>query len=90
EPGDVTLVSLTTLANGKFKFIVTEGKVPDFPPVPAIANLHYKFTPDGDLCDFLTKFSMEGGSHHQALAYGRLAGVVKKIGYLLGIECSVV
>ena len=49
-----------------------------------------KFSPDGNLCDFLTRFSMEGGSHHQALAYGRLAGTIEKIGTLMGIECSVV
>jgi L-arabinose isomerase len=90
EPGDVTLLSLTTLADGKLKFIVAEGKVPDFPPVPAISNLHFKFSPDGDLCDFLTRFSMEGGSHHQALAYGRLAESIKKIGKIMGVECSVV
>jgi L-arabinose isomerase len=90
EPGDVTLVSLTTLANGKFKFIVTEGRVPDFPPITGFTRPHYKFSPDGDLCDFLTRFSMEGGSHHQALAYGRLTTKVEKIGKLMGIECSVV
>ena len=90
EPGDVTLVSLTTLADSKLKFIVAEGKIPDFPPVPAISNLHFKFSPDGNLCDFLTRFSMEGGSHHQALAYGRIAETIKKIGMLTGIECSIV
>ena len=86
----MTLVSLTTLANGRFKFIVAEGQVPDFPPVPTITRPHYKFSPDGDLCDFLTRFSMEGGSHHQALAYGRMADKIEKIGKLLGIECSIV
>ena len=90
EPGDVTLVSLTTLANGQFKLIVTEGQALDFPPIPSISRPHYKFSPNADLCDFLTRFSMEGGSHHQALAYGRLADVIEKIGELLGIECSVV
>ena len=90
EPGEVTLLSLTTLAGGRFKFIVAEGQVLDFPPIPAITRPHCKFSPDGDLCDFLTRFSMEGGSHHQALAYGRLSGVIEKIGKLLGIECSVV
>jgi L-arabinose isomerase len=90
EPGEVTLLSLTTLADGRFKFIVAEGQVLDFPPIPAIARPHYKFSPDGDLCEFLTRFSMEGGSHHQALAYGRLSGVIEKVGRLLGIECSIV
>jgi len=90
EPGDVTLVSLTTLANGKLKFIASEGRILDFPPVPAINKPNYKFSPNGDLCDFLTRFSMEGGSHHQAMAYGHFASSIEKIGQLMGIECAIV
>lgn len=90
EPGDVTLVSLTTLANGRFKFIVAEGRVLDFPPIPAIPRPHFKFSPNGGLSDFLTRFSMEGGSHHQALAYGQWTGSVRKIAGIMGIDCSVV
>ena len=86
EPGDVTLVSLTTLANGRLKFVVTEGQVVDFPYVPDLGRPHYKFRPDGDLSDFLTRFSMEGGSHHQAMAYGRWTSTVERIAALLGIE----
>jgi L-arabinose isomerase len=88
EPGEVTLVSLTTLANGRLKFIVTEGQVLDFPYLVDLARPHFKFRPDGDLNDFLTRFSMEGGSHHQALAYGRWAGTVEKIAALTGVECA--
>ena len=88
EPGEVTLVSLTTLADGKLKFIVAEGKVVDFPYVADLGRPHFKFRPDGDLCDFLTRFSTEGASHHQALAYGRWAGTVAKIAALLGVECA--
>ena len=88
KPGDVTLLSLTTSVDGKLKMIVTEGEVVDFPPIRGLSTPHYKFTPRGELSDFLTRFSMEGGSHHQALAYGHLAGVLEKTAMLLGIECS--
>jgi L-arabinose isomerase len=87
EPGDVTLVSLTTVAGGELRFVVTEGQVVDFPYIPDLARPHYKFRPDGDLSEFLTRFSMAGGSHHQALAYGRWAGTVEKVAALLGISC---
>lgn len=90
EPGDVTLVSLTTLSYGQMKFIVTEGKIVDFPPIPTISKPHFKFAPDGDLSEFLTQFSMEGGSHHQALVYGRLSGTISKIADILGIDCAIV
>ena len=88
EPGDMTLVSLTTLSYGRMKFIATEGKIVDFPPIPAISKPHFKFAPD-DLSEFLTKFSMEGGSHHQALVYGRLSGTISKIADILGIDCAI-
>jgi L-arabinose isomerase len=86
EPGEATLVSLTTLANGRLKFIVTEGQVVDFPYISDLGRPHYKFKPNRDLCDFLTRFSMEGGSHHQAMSYGRWADTVERVATLLGIE----
>ena len=88
EPGEATLVSLTTLADGKFRFVVAEGKVADFPYIRSLARPHYKFRPDGDLGDFLTRFSLAGGSHHQGMAYGRWAGTLEKIALLLGIDCA--
>ena len=86
QPGEATLLSLTTLADGRLKFVVAEGAVADFGYVPDLGRPHYKFRPDGDLADFLTRFSLEGGSHHQALAYGRWAGTLEKLARLLGIE----
>jgi len=88
EPGEATLVSLTTLIDGRLRFVVTEGQVVDFPYIADLARPHYKFRPEDDLSDFLTRFSMAGGSHHQALAYGRWAGTVEKIVSLLGVECA--
>jgi L-arabinose isomerase len=87
EPGEATLVSLTTVDRGRLRLVVAEGEVADFPYLPALQRPHFKFRPDGELCDFLTRFSEAGGSHHQALAYGRWAGTVEKIAGLLGLEC---
>jgi L-arabinose isomerase len=86
EPGEVTLVSLTTGADGRLKLVATEGRVLDFPYLPDLARPHYKFQPDGELGDFLTRFSEEGGSHHQALAYGRWADTVEKIAGIMGVS----
>jgi len=85
EPGEVTLVSLTTGADGGLKLVATEGHVLDFPYLPDLARPHYKFQPDGELGGFLTRFSEEGGSHHQALAYGRWASTVEKIAAIMGV-----
>jgi len=86
EPGEVTLVSLTTGPQGRIRLVVTEGELLDFKYVPDLARPHHKFRPEGDLSDFLTRFSLVGGSHHQALAYGRWAGTLEKVAQLLGIE----
>ena len=87
-PGPCTLVSLATASQGKLKFVVTEGEVLDHPYIPDLARPHYKFGPHGDLSDFLTRYSLEGGSHHLALAYGHWAGTVEKVAALLGIPCA--
>ncbi len=86
EPGEATLVSLTTGPGGKLRLVAAEGEVLDFAYVADLRRPHYKFRPDGELSDFLTRFSMAGGSHHQAMAYGRLADTVGKVAALLGIE----
>jgi L-arabinose isomerase len=86
EPGDVTLVCLTTGQDSRLKLVVTEGKVVDFPYLPDLARPHYKFRPQGDLSDFLTRYSQAGGSHHLALAYGHWASTVEKFARLSGIE----
>ena len=87
-PGDATLVSLTTLAAGRLGLVIAEGQIADQPYIADLGRPHGKFTPDIDLGDFLTRFSLSGGSHHQALAYGRWADTVIKIATLLGIECA--
>lgn len=87
EPGDATLLSLTTVADGQLKFIVAEGRVLDFPYLPDLARPHYKFSPNGDLSDFLTRYSLAGGSHHQALAFGHWGDTLEKVACLLGIPC---
>jgi len=89
QPGDVTLLSLTTAADGNMRFVIAEGEVMDFPYVSDLRRPHYKFkprSPDG-LPGFLTRFSQAGGSHHQALAYGHWSSTLAKLAALLGIAC---
>jgi len=85
EPGQVTLVSLTTGPKGRFRFVVGEGEVLDFPPLEGALTPQFKFAPAGRLEQFLA-----GGSHHQALAYGSHTQALRRLASLLGIECLVV
>ena len=82
----MTLVCLTTGQDSKLKLVVTEGEVVDFPYLPDLARPHYKFRPQGDLSDFLTRYSQAGGSHHLALVYGHWASTVEKVARLSGLE----
>jgi L-arabinose isomerase len=86
QPGDVTLVSLFTGARGRMKLVATEGVVADFPYVPDMGRPHYKFAPNIPLGDFLTRYSLAGGSHHLALAYGHWADTIEKLASLLGVD----
>jgi L-arabinose isomerase len=85
EPGKATLVNLTTVAGGQLKLIAAEGEVVDFPVLNDYHTPNYKFRPAMSACDFLTRYSLAGGSHHATLAYGQHADTVKKISALLGV-----
>lgn len=86
RPGPVTLVSLTTAERGSLRFVITEGEIIDAPPIPALSRVHCRFGPNQPLPQFLTRFSEAGGSHHQGMAYGRLASTVIKLAKLLGVD----
>jgi len=85
EPGEVTLVNLATVADGRLKLICAEGEVLDFRVLEEYRTPNFKFRPAMRACDFLTQYSLAGGSHHMALAYGRQAATVEKIGAILGV-----
>jgi L-arabinose isomerase len=86
QPGPCTLVNLTTVAGGKLKLLAAEGEIVDQPYIPDLGRPHYKWRPNGALCDFLTRYSQQGGSHHQALAFGRWASTIEKLAALMQIE----
>ena len=90
QPGPVTLVSLTTVEEGRLRFIITEGEVVDAPPIPSLRRIHFKFKPSQPLPQFLTRFSDVGGSHHQGMAYGHLTPTVVKLAKLMDVEHMIV
>jgi L-arabinose isomerase len=44
------------------------------------------FKPNKDLSQFLTEYSMWGGSHHLAVSYGDCAGKIARLAALCGVE----
>lgn len=70
EPGDVTLVNLKISSGRKLEFILTKGEILDRAPFSDISSPHFIFKPKMEVEDFLTQYSLSGGTHHSALCYG--------------------
>lgn len=86
RPGPATLLNITTGPNGRIQWIVCEGEVVDSPRLPDLTLVHNKYKPTLSVEEFLTRYSLLGGSHHQALAYGSWRASLKKLADLLGVQ----
>lgn len=89
-PGHVTLASLTTREAGRLCLVVTEADVLDFAPLADARNPQCKLAPQRPLADFLTDYSLGGGSHHQAVAYGSHRLTLQRLCSVLGIDYAFV
>ncbi|NPV78654.1 MAG: L-fucose/L-arabinose isomerase family protein [Firmicutes bacterium] len=86
RPGEATICSLTTGPKGSFRLVVAEGEVLDIPCYLNIGAPNFKWRPNCKLEEFLDRFAEVGGSHHQALGYGRLGEAIEAVAGFLGIE----
>ena len=86
KPGEVTLVSLSFTTEGRLKIVSTEGHVADSSPIKSITAPQFMFQPEKPLTDFLTELSLEGSSHHFALAYGKWSSLIEKIADIVGAD----
>lgn len=87
--GPITILSINSTYDGKFKFVIAEGEsVPG--PIPATGNTNTrgKFKPD--VRTFLSKWVKEGPTHHFSLGVGHHAATIIKIANYLGLESVLV
>ena len=89
KEGPITMLGITTDADGKCKFIIGEGESKKG-PIPPTGNTNTRgyFTPDTKT--FIKNWCMEGPTHHFALGIGHHAGTLKKIAAVLGIPAVIV
>ena len=89
KEGPITMLGITSRADGQFKFVIAEGESVRG-PIPATGNTNTRgfFAPD--VCTFLKRWVAEGPTHHYALGIGHLAQTLKKIADCLGIESVIV
>ncbi len=89
KEGPITMLGITTKANGEFKFVIAEGQSIEG-PVPPTGNTNTRAFFKPDVKTFLKKWFSEGPTHHYALGMGHYAETIRKIAGFLDIEAVVV
>jgi L-arabinose isomerase len=87
KPGNVTLFNLTPTAEG-FMFSVGKGAVQDMPLSKGLNSPHAFVKVNGQVEDFLNRYSSLGGTHHLAMAYGDFTSQIKMLGQIMDIPVS--
>ncbi len=89
KTGPITILSINSTYDGKFKFIIAEGESCEGPiPPTGNTNTRGRFKPD--VKSFLTKWIKESPTHHFSLGVGHHAASLVKIAGYLKIEAVVV
>ena len=87
--GKATLLNMSTDSGCNWKMVISTGNL----SYQAPANLGVPqgwWIPGMDLDEFAEKWCSAGPSHHAALAYGDVAGILTKVGDLLDLNVNIV
>lgn len=85
KPGKITIFNIAP-EKTSFKFIVSTGKILDMPLFKDIISPHFVLKLDKKIEDFLTEYSLLGGTHHLAMAYGDRREEIKMLSEIMGVE----
>lgn len=89
KEGPITMLSIGSTYDGKFKFVIAEGESVEG-PIPPTGNTNTRGFFKPDVRTFLTKWIKEGPTHHFALGIGHHAKSIQKIANYLKIDSVVV
>jgi L-arabinose isomerase len=87
--GPITMLSISSDFEGKFKFIIAEGESVQG-PIPPTGNTNTRGFFKPDVITFLKRWVAEGPTHHFALGTGHHAATIKKVADYLGIEAVLI
>lgn len=89
KEGPITMLSISSTYQGKFKFIIAEGESVAG-PIPPTGNTNTRgfFKPDART--FLSRWIKAGPTHHFALGVGHHAETIHKIAQYLNIESVII
>jgi L-arabinose isomerase len=85
KEGPITMLSINSTYDGKFKFIIAEGESVRG-PIPPTGNTNTRGFFKPDIKTFLKNWIKEGPTHHFALGIGHHAGTIEKIAGYLNIQ----
>jgi L-arabinose isomerase len=89
KEGPITMLSINSTYDGKFKFIIAEGESVKG-PIPPTGNTNTRGFFKPDIKTFLTRWIKEGPTHHFALGIGHHAETIEKIAGYLNIESVII
>ena len=89
KEGPITILSISSNFEGKFKFVVAEGESVKG-AIPATGNTNTRGYFKENVRVFIRRWTMEGPTHHFALGVGHHAETIKKIANYLNIECVII
>ena len=87
--GPVTILSINSTFDGRFKFVIAEGESVSG-PIPPTGNTNTRGFFKPDVRTFLKRWVSEGPTHHFALGIGHHALTIKKIADYLNLESKII
>ncbi len=89
KEGPITMLSISSTYEGKFKFVIAEGDSVAG-PIPPTGNTNTRGFFKPDVITFLKRWVAEGPTHHFALGIGHHGDTIKKIADYLKIEAVII
>jgi L-arabinose isomerase len=89
KEGPITMLSINSTFDGKFKFVIAEGESVGG-PIPPTGNTNTRGFFKPDVKTFLSRWIKEGPTHHFALGIGHHAQTLKKIADYLSLESVII
>lgn len=89
KEGPITMLSISSTYEGKFKFVIAEGASVEG-PIPPTGNTNTRGFFKPDVRTFLQRWIKAGPTHHFALGVGHHASTIQKIADYLNIESVII
>jgi L-arabinose isomerase len=90
QPGPITNLALVLVADGRWRFVISEGQLLPFPPRPISAPQTLFRHDTLSIADWCDGWLRAGATHHMGAAQGRWTAQLLHLARMLGVEAVVV